>query len=57
MKRISVVGGGPGGLYFAYLWKSRHPEDSVTVFEQNAPAMHLASVRVLRPGDGLLARR
>ena len=36
MKRISVVGGGPGGLYFAYMWKSRHPQDSVTVFEQNA---------------------
>ena len=36
MKRISVIGGGPGGLYFAYLWKSRHPQDSVTVFEQNA---------------------
>lgn len=35
MKRIAVLGGGPGGLYFAYLWKSRHPADSVTLFEQN----------------------
>lgn len=35
MKRIAVVGGGPGGLFFAYLWKRRHPKDSVTVFEQN----------------------
>lgn len=35
MKRVAVMGGGPGGLYFAYLWKSRHPADSVTVFEQN----------------------
>src|SRR5262249_9571188 len=27
MLRIAVIGGGPGGLYFAYLWKKRHPED------------------------------
>ena len=36
MKRIAVLGGGPGGLYFAYLWKTRHPEDFVQVFERNA---------------------
>jgi 2-polyprenyl-6-methoxyphenol hydroxylase-like FAD-dependent oxidoreductase len=34
--RIAVIGGGPGGLYFAYLWKSRHPEAQVELFEQNA---------------------
>jgi 2-polyprenyl-6-methoxyphenol hydroxylase-like FAD-dependent oxidoreductase len=34
-KRITVVGGGPAGLYFSYLWKSRHPGDAVTLFEQN----------------------
>ena len=33
--RIAVVGGGPGGLYFAYLWKKRHPEARVDLFEQN----------------------
>ncbi len=34
--RIAVLGGGPGGLYFAYLWKKRHPEAHVDLFEQNA---------------------
>lgn len=33
--RIAVVGGGPGGLYFAYLFKRRHPEAQVDLFEQN----------------------
>ncbi len=33
--RIAVIGGGPGGLYFAYLWKRRHPEASIDLFEQN----------------------
>jgi 2-polyprenyl-6-methoxyphenol hydroxylase-like FAD-dependent oxidoreductase len=33
--RIAVIGGGPGGLYFAYLWKKRHPEAQVELFEQN----------------------
>jgi 2-polyprenyl-6-methoxyphenol hydroxylase-like FAD-dependent oxidoreductase len=34
--RIAVIGGGPGGLYFAYLWKKRHPDAHVDLFEQNA---------------------
>lgn len=33
--KIAVVGGGPAGLYFATLWKKRHPEAEVRVFEQN----------------------
>jgi 2-polyprenyl-6-methoxyphenol hydroxylase-like FAD-dependent oxidoreductase len=33
--RIAVIGGGPGGLYFAYLWKKRHPDARVDLFEQN----------------------
>ncbi|MEA2822454.1 MAG: hypothetical protein QOJ86_4458 [Bradyrhizobium sp.] len=34
--RIAVIGGGPGGLYFAYLWKKRHPGAQLDLFEQNA---------------------
>jgi 2-polyprenyl-6-methoxyphenol hydroxylase-like FAD-dependent oxidoreductase len=33
--RIAVIGGGPGGLYFGYLWKKRHPGAHVELFEQN----------------------
>jgi 2-polyprenyl-6-methoxyphenol hydroxylase-like FAD-dependent oxidoreductase len=33
--RIAVLGGGPAGLYLSALWKTRHPRDHVTVFEQN----------------------
>lgn len=33
--RIAVLGGGPAGLYFAYLFKVRHPAAEVEVFEQN----------------------
>ena len=33
--RIAVLGGGPGGLYFAYFWKRRHPEAQIDLFEQN----------------------
>jgi 2-polyprenyl-6-methoxyphenol hydroxylase-like FAD-dependent oxidoreductase len=34
--RIAVIGGGPGGLYFAYLWRKRHPDADIDLFEQNA---------------------
>ncbi len=33
--RITVIGGGPGGLYFALLTKKRRPDWDVEVFEQN----------------------
>src|SRR5262245_51446845 len=33
--RVAVLGGGPAGLYFAYLWRKRHPASEVVLFEQN----------------------
>ena len=33
--RIAVLGGGPAGLYFAYLWKNRHRASEVLLLEQN----------------------
>jgi anthraniloyl-CoA monooxygenase len=33
--KIAIVGGGPGGLYFALLMKKRHPGYDVTVYERN----------------------
>ncbi|MDN3351603.1 bifunctional salicylyl-CoA 5-hydroxylase/oxidoreductase [Actinomadura sp. DC4] len=35
--RIAIVGGGPGGLYFAALTKRLDPRHEVTVWERNAP--------------------
>ncbi|WP_158811782.1 FAD-dependent monooxygenase [Beijerinckia sp. L45] len=34
--KITVIGGGPGGLYFALLTKKARPDYVVEVFEQNA---------------------
>jgi anthraniloyl-CoA monooxygenase len=34
--RIAVIGGGPGGLYFAALAKQLGPDDEITVWERNA---------------------
>jgi anthraniloyl-CoA monooxygenase len=35
--RIAVLGGGPGGLYFAALAKQLDPRHDITVWERNAP--------------------
>ncbi|WP_408896846.1 bifunctional salicylyl-CoA 5-hydroxylase/oxidoreductase [Nocardioides sp. R1-1] len=35
--RIAIVGGGPGGLYFATLMKTLDPRHDITVWERNAP--------------------
>ena len=35
--RVTVVGAGPSGLYFAYLFKKSSPQSRVAVVEQNAP--------------------
>ncbi|CAN5315760.1 bifunctional salicylyl-CoA 5-hydroxylase/oxidoreductase [soil metagenome] len=35
--RTAVIGGGPGGLYFAALAKALDPEHEITVWERNAP--------------------
>jgi anthraniloyl-CoA monooxygenase len=35
--RIGVIGGGPGGLYFAALAKQLGPHHDITVWERNAP--------------------
>lgn len=35
--KISVIGGGPGGLYFSLLTKKRLPDAEIDVYEQNQP--------------------
>ncbi|MCR9137600.1 MAG: bifunctional salicylyl-CoA 5-hydroxylase/oxidoreductase [Alphaproteobacteria bacterium] len=35
--KITVVGGGPGGLYFALLTKKARPDWQIEVYEQNRP--------------------
>ena len=35
--KVAIVGGGPGGLYFAALMKQLDPAHRITVWERNAP--------------------
>ncbi len=35
--KITVIGGGPGGLYFALLTKKAKPDWDIEIFEQNRP--------------------
>lgn len=35
--RVAVIGGGPGGLYFALLMKKANPKHEITLFERNGP--------------------
>ncbi len=34
---IAIIGGGPGGLYFAILMKKADPQAAITVYERNRP--------------------
>ncbi len=35
--KISIIGGGPAGLYFAILMKKANPAHEITVYERNGP--------------------
>ncbi len=35
--RITIIGGGPAGLYFAILMKKRNAADEITIYERNGP--------------------
>ena len=48
--KVSVIGGGPGGLYFALLAKKAWPRWDITVLRAQPPGRHLRLRRgVLRP--------
>ena len=35
--KITVIGGGPGGLYFSILTKKARPDWEIDVYERNKP--------------------
>jgi len=35
--KITVIGGGPGGMYFSLLTKKKHPDWEIDIYEQNKP--------------------
>src|SRR5690606_22684199 len=35
--KVSVIGGGPAGLYFSILYKKAWPQAQITVYERNRP--------------------
>ena len=35
--KVSIIGGGPGGLYFALLAQKQWPRWDITVYERNRP--------------------
>ncbi len=35
--RITIIGGGPAGLYFAILMKKADPQRRIVIFERNGP--------------------
>jgi putative NAD(P)-binding protein len=49
--RISCVGGGPAGLYFAILMKQRDSDHEITVFERE-PAGLTYGWGAIPPGSG-----
>ena len=47
--KIVVIGGGPGGLYFALLMKKRYPACTIELYERNRARRHIRfRRRVLR---------
>src|SRR3954470_18535548 len=35
--KITIIGGGPAGMYFAILMKAAHPAHQITIYERNGP--------------------
>ena len=54
--RIAVLGGGPGGLYFASMWKARHPAARWNCSSRTPPTRRGASASCSRTGAGIPAR-